>query len=214
MVPSSTHAVSADGECLACGRFSLSKTVRLGSFEFIADYIGGLSHSPRRDDSGTTFIGSTCSGPPSPRWAIIEDSTEEFRTASSGGRAPGSPLLGGSTRGSACSRHNHTVAGGRSGHSIYDDGSTMGASAMAGHRPLLRSMAHSTGWAMSACPRWATQRRVGDDATVEQAHRQANNGRSLTTQAVAARACARDREDPNGELHCHQSSGQGSSSLC
>jgi hypothetical protein len=33
-----------------CSGFSLGETVYLGSFEFITDYFGGLSLSPRRSD--------------------------------------------------------------------------------------------------------------------------------------------------------------------
>jgi hypothetical protein len=67
-----------------CGGFSLGKTIHLGRFEFIVDYFGSLSLSPKRSNSGTTFIGSTHSGSPSPRRAMIDDSTEEFHTTSSG----------------------------------------------------------------------------------------------------------------------------------
>jgi hypothetical protein len=35
MVPSPVIAVTADGERLTCGGFSLDETVRLGNFEFI-----------------------------------------------------------------------------------------------------------------------------------------------------------------------------------
>jgi hypothetical protein len=49
-----------------CGGFSLGETVRLGSFEFIADYFGGLSLSPRRSNSSVAFMGSTHNGSPSP----------------------------------------------------------------------------------------------------------------------------------------------------
>jgi hypothetical protein len=85
MVFSSALTFSADGERLTCNGFSLGETVHLGSFEFLADYFGGLSLFPRRSDSCTAFVGSTRSGPPSLRRAIKEDSTEEFLTASSGG---------------------------------------------------------------------------------------------------------------------------------
>jgi hypothetical protein len=67
MVPSSAITVPGDGEHLACGGFSLGKTVHLGSFEFIANYFGSLSLSPRRGNSGAAFMGSTRSGAPSPR---------------------------------------------------------------------------------------------------------------------------------------------------
>jgi hypothetical protein len=76
MVPSSSIAIAADDERLACGGFSLGETVSLGNFEFIADYFGRLS------EEGATFMGSTCSGASTPWRAMIEDSTEEFLTAS------------------------------------------------------------------------------------------------------------------------------------
>jgi hypothetical protein len=84
MVPPSSIAVAADGERLACGGFSLGKTVHLGNFEFIADYFGGLSVSPRRGNKGVTFVGLTHYGASTPQHATIEDSTEEFLIASSG----------------------------------------------------------------------------------------------------------------------------------
>jgi hypothetical protein len=62
-----------------------------GYFEFITYYFNGLSLSPRRSDSGTVFMGSTHSGPPTPRQAMTEDSTEEFHTVSSGGGGSGLP---------------------------------------------------------------------------------------------------------------------------
>jgi hypothetical protein len=99
MVPSFALTVSADGERLTCGGFSLGKTVHLGSFEFIIDYFSNLSLFAWRNDLGITFMGSTQGGPPSPWWDMIEDSTEEFHTASSGEGALTSPLLGGTTRG-------------------------------------------------------------------------------------------------------------------
>jgi hypothetical protein len=85
MVPSSAFAFSTNGERLTCGGFSLSEIIHLGSFEFITDYFGSQSLSPRRSHSGTTFMGSTGSVSPSPWWAMVEDSTKEFHMASSGG---------------------------------------------------------------------------------------------------------------------------------
>jgi hypothetical protein len=99
MVHSSTITIRADSEHLTCGGFSLGETVRLESFEFIADYFGSLSLSPRRGDLGVAFMGSTCSGTPPPCWAMIEDFTEEFLTALSGEGASASPLPGGAAQG-------------------------------------------------------------------------------------------------------------------
>jgi hypothetical protein len=64
MVPSFviTVAVTADDESLTCGGFALGKTICLGNFEFIADYFGAPSLSPRRGDSGAAFMGSIHSG--------------------------------------------------------------------------------------------------------------------------------------------------------
>jgi hypothetical protein len=84
MVPSSAIAVIADGEHLMCGGFSLSETVHLGNFEFIADYFGGLSLSPRRGTVGATFIGPTHSGASTLRRTMIGDSIEEFLTVPNG----------------------------------------------------------------------------------------------------------------------------------
>jgi hypothetical protein len=84
MVPSSVLIVAYDGKHLACGGFYRDKTVCLRSFEFITDYFGGLSLSPRRGTSGIAFMGSVHSGTPSPRWAMIEDIAKEFLMASSG----------------------------------------------------------------------------------------------------------------------------------
>jgi hypothetical protein len=66
MVPSSVIVVAADSEHLTFGGFSLGETVRLGNFEFIADYFVSLSLSPRRGDTSAAFMGSTHSGVPTP----------------------------------------------------------------------------------------------------------------------------------------------------
>jgi hypothetical protein len=84
MVHSSVLTVSVDGERLTCGGFYLGETIRFESLEFITDCFGGLSLSPKRNDSCATFMGSTHSGPPSPLRAMIENSTEEFYIALSG----------------------------------------------------------------------------------------------------------------------------------
>jgi hypothetical protein len=84
MVPSSSIAITADGKRLACGGFSPNEPVCLRNFEFITDYLGGLSLSPRRGNEDAIIVGSTRSGASTPQRATIEDSTEEFLTASSG----------------------------------------------------------------------------------------------------------------------------------
>jgi hypothetical protein len=89
IVPSSALAFSINDERLTCGGFSLSKTIHLGCFEFITDYFGGLSLSPRRGDLGTAVM--THSRSPSLWWTMIEDSMEEFHMTSSGGGGSGLP---------------------------------------------------------------------------------------------------------------------------
>jgi hypothetical protein len=83
MVPSSSITVVDDGERQTCDGFSLGETVHLENFEFIIDYFDSLSLSSRRDDEGAAFMGSARSGTSTLWWAMIEDSTEEFLTASS-----------------------------------------------------------------------------------------------------------------------------------
>jgi hypothetical protein len=83
MVPSSALAVTTDGEHLTCSDFSVGEIVRLVIIEFITEYFGGLSLSPRRSNSGATFMGSTYHGSPSLWRAMIKDTTEEFHIASS-----------------------------------------------------------------------------------------------------------------------------------
>jgi hypothetical protein len=91
MVPSYAIAIAADVERLTYGGFSLGKIVHLGNL-FITDYFSGLSFSPKRGDIGATFMGSTRSEAPTPRRAIIEESTEEFLTTSSLEGSFGLPL--------------------------------------------------------------------------------------------------------------------------
>jgi hypothetical protein len=83
MIPSSAIIVATDGERLTCGGFFLGETVHLRNFEFIVDYFGGLSLSLRRGDEAADLMGSTHGGAPTPWWAMIKDSAEEFLTASS-----------------------------------------------------------------------------------------------------------------------------------
>jgi hypothetical protein len=81
MVTSSAHTVAADSERQSCDGFSLSETICFGSLEFIVGCFGGLSLTPRRNGLDATIMGKTQSGPPSPLWAMIGDSTEEFHMA-------------------------------------------------------------------------------------------------------------------------------------
>jgi hypothetical protein len=91
MLPSSVILIAANGKHLACVGFSLGETVCLGNFEFIADYFGDLSLSPKRGNVGASFMGSTGRGASTLQWAMIEDSTEEFLTTSSGEGSFGLP---------------------------------------------------------------------------------------------------------------------------
>jgi hypothetical protein len=75
-----------------CIGFSLGEHVHLGNIEFIADYFGGLSLSPRRGNEGTAFLGSTHSGASTSQRAMIEDSLEEFLMASSDKGSFGHPF--------------------------------------------------------------------------------------------------------------------------
>jgi hypothetical protein len=69
------------GERLTCGGFSLGKPIHLGNFQFIANYFDGLSFSPRGGGySGPAIMGSTHLRASTLRWAMIEDSIEEFLT--------------------------------------------------------------------------------------------------------------------------------------
>jgi hypothetical protein len=65
MVPSLALAITADGECLSCGGFSLGKTIRFGSPEFIVDRFNGLSLSPMGNGSDAIVMGLAHGGRPS-----------------------------------------------------------------------------------------------------------------------------------------------------
>jgi hypothetical protein len=83
MVLSSSITITVDSKRLVCSGFSLGELICLVNFEFIADYFGGLSISPRRGNKGAIFVGPTHSRASTPQWATIEDPTEEFLTTSS-----------------------------------------------------------------------------------------------------------------------------------
>jgi hypothetical protein len=81
-VPSSAIVITTDSEHLKCGGFSLGKIVPLGNFKFIADYFDDLRLSPSKGNIGAAFMGSTRSAASTSQWAMIEESVEEFLTAS------------------------------------------------------------------------------------------------------------------------------------
>jgi hypothetical protein len=99
MVPSSVFTVAADSEHRSCGGFSLDETIRFGSLEIIANYVGGLSLSPRRDGSDANIMVSNHRRPSSPLRAIIGDCLEEFHKAMGGEGGSDLPLLEGTTPG-------------------------------------------------------------------------------------------------------------------
>jgi hypothetical protein len=82
MVPTSALTIVANGERLSCDVFSLSKTIRFGSLEFITDCFGGLSLSCMGDGSDAAVMGSTDGGTPSPLRAMTGDFVEEFHMVS------------------------------------------------------------------------------------------------------------------------------------
>jgi hypothetical protein len=145
MVPSYVITVVADGERLTCGGFSLCKTIHFGNFEFIVNYFGGLSLSPRKGDIGATFMGSTHGRAPTPWWAMIEDSAKEFHMASSGeGSSNLSSQRRRDTGGFACSRHNHTNDGERSDRLGHDDDPPASGDTAAENQPPFHVMSLSS----------------------------------------------------------------------
>jgi hypothetical protein len=82
MVQSSMLTVATYDERPSSDVFSLSETICFGSLKFITDRFGSLSPSPMGDGSVAAIMGSTCSGPSSPPWAMMGDSTELFPTMS------------------------------------------------------------------------------------------------------------------------------------
>jgi hypothetical protein len=81
MVPSSALIIATGGECLSSDVFSLDKTIRFGSLEFITDRFSSLILAPMGDGSEAAIMGSTRGGLPSPPWAMTGESTEQFHMA-------------------------------------------------------------------------------------------------------------------------------------
>jgi hypothetical protein len=175
MVPSSVLTVATHSDRLTCGG-TLSETIRLGSFKFIADYFSGFSLSP---------IGGVTQNPTSWR-AMIEDSAEEFLIESSGEGGSDLPSPGEVARYSASSRCNHPLDGECSGHSGSDDGSIMDYGATAGYRPPFQAMTHLSGGAVSASPRLATHHRERGSTTMKQACRQTSRYHGPTARVAMA----------------------------
>jgi hypothetical protein len=71
--------------------FTSGKTIRFGSFEFIADRFGDLSLSPEGNDSGVIFVGMIHSGSP-PLCTILEESIDEDNTTSNGRGSSNLPI--------------------------------------------------------------------------------------------------------------------------
>jgi hypothetical protein len=91
MVHSSMLIITTDGEHLTCNGFSLGETIRFGGLDFITDCFSSLSLSPKGNNSCVIFIRMARSGSPSLR-SILEDSTNEFYTASSREGSSGFPI--------------------------------------------------------------------------------------------------------------------------
>jgi hypothetical protein len=91
MVHSSTLVVTANGKHQTDGGFTFSETIHFGSLEFIANHFGSLSISNEGNDSGIVFMGMAHSGSSSLH-TILEESTNESDTASSGGGSSDFPI--------------------------------------------------------------------------------------------------------------------------
>jgi hypothetical protein len=75
MVHSSTLTVTIDGEDLTYGGFSLGKTIRFGSLEFIVDFFDSQGLSPKGSNLSAIFMGVTHRGSPSLH-TILKDSNK------------------------------------------------------------------------------------------------------------------------------------------
>jgi hypothetical protein len=173
MVPSSSITIAANDERLTCGGFSRGEPVYLGIFELIIDYFSSLSLYPRRGNDGAVFVGSTRSGACTPQRAMIEDSPEEFLTASSrkGSFSHLSPRRR-STGGPTHPHYNSDMKGERSGH---DDVSPADGGALAGNQLALGatscSQRRTTGALPHSAPPWQTRICVTTEQPYQRADR-------------------------------------------
>jgi hypothetical protein len=92
----------------------LAKLFTWSSLEFIADCVNSLSLSAKGNDSGVVFVGIAHSGSPSLH-TILEDSTDEFNTASTRGGGFRLPHLSKMQHGdTVCPHRNQTTTEGHS----------------------------------------------------------------------------------------------------
>jgi hypothetical protein len=91
IVHSPKLTVITDGKHQTGGSFTHDETIHFGSLEFIANCFSTLSLSDEGNGSGAVFGGIAHSGSPS-LLPILEDSTDEGDTASSGGISSSFPV--------------------------------------------------------------------------------------------------------------------------
>jgi hypothetical protein len=84
MVHSPKPTVVTDSNRLIDVGFTLGKTIRFSSLDFITNCFGTLSLSPEGNDSDAMFVGMVHSGSPSLH-TVLEESANEGNIASSGG---------------------------------------------------------------------------------------------------------------------------------
>jgi hypothetical protein len=88
MVHSPKIASTTDSEHQTSVGFTIGKTIRFGSLEFITDRFGNLGLFAEGNDSGAVFVGMAHSGSLSLD-TILEESIDEGDTTSSGGGSSG-----------------------------------------------------------------------------------------------------------------------------
>jgi hypothetical protein len=83
--------IVANGEHQTGDGFALAETIRFGRLEFITVCFGDMSLSPKGNDSDIIFVGMVHSRSLSMH-TILEESTNEGDTASSGGGSSSFPI--------------------------------------------------------------------------------------------------------------------------